>query len=190
MVCWIKFEDIGPTLYKSYTDVLCLLGGYHNELTWLTSQCGTSVRSYHRDGSLLILRCYLGMPTAFFRVRVDRGRDIWRYVVQQQLHIHELEPGRHESSHDVKNNSWRQKQSWPTIFWSRKMDPSGLKRTDQAFGSLLNPYNDKIFCIDHGDQRTYFFYLALSFEYVCYGSTTTKNKFTPTVWNRFLRCKG
>ena len=24
--CWTKVEDIGPTLYKCYTNVLCLLG--------------------------------------------------------------------------------------------------------------------------------------------------------------------
>ena len=25
--CWTNVEDVGPTLYKCYTNVLCLLGG-------------------------------------------------------------------------------------------------------------------------------------------------------------------
>ena len=27
MQCWTNVEDVGPTLYKCYTNVLCLLGG-------------------------------------------------------------------------------------------------------------------------------------------------------------------
>ena len=26
VLCWANVEDVGPTLYKCYTDVLCLLG--------------------------------------------------------------------------------------------------------------------------------------------------------------------
>ena len=29
--CWTNLKDVGPTLYKCYTNVLCLLG------TWLNS---------------------------------------------------------------------------------------------------------------------------------------------------------
>ena len=28
MQCWTNVEDVGPTLYKCYTNVLCLLGSY------------------------------------------------------------------------------------------------------------------------------------------------------------------
>ena len=37
--CWTDVEDVGPTLYKCYTNVLCLLGSFFCNIPNLTRVC-------------------------------------------------------------------------------------------------------------------------------------------------------
>ena len=39
---WSNIEDVGPTLYKCYTNVLCLLGSGRNNLQLIENKLSTS----------------------------------------------------------------------------------------------------------------------------------------------------
>ena len=59
--CWTNVEDVGPTLYKCYTNVLCLLGSQlYPSLLWIPSHT-LLVNNHGRGGSKC---CFNGGPTS------------------------------------------------------------------------------------------------------------------------------
>ena len=62
--CWTKVDDVGPTLYKCYTNVLCLLGFHVNKHTLITQK------------NSLIFTCKLGSD---HYQTVRRGGGVWTF---------------------------------------------------------------------------------------------------------------
>ena len=61
MQCWTNVEDVGPTLYKYYTNVLCLLGNILKPSMWYGAVWQHKFRGlikiFHQDESSLLFDC-------------------------------------------------------------------------------------------------------------------------------------
>ena len=61
--CWTNVEDVGPTLYKCYTNVLCLLG--RDNIVW-PGVCT------HRNSLKFVIYSFIYFPSLNLSIEITR----------------------------------------------------------------------------------------------------------------------